>query len=153
MNVKGTLVNIDDSVIDAAKKEGYRKGWNDRKLHDSGIIEDAMKESRITSFKMEDSFFHIIDSGFIYNRHVPFFEVNTYEQTTMSGISPDFIGQLLKFLFYVSIVTDKRHTYLLFYLNILKTFPFLSIFCLSAVLRQKYGQKSRSRWRYCNSQK
>ena len=46
MNVKGTLVNIDDAVIDAARKEGYRKGWNDRKLHDSGIIEDAMKESR-----------------------------------------------------------------------------------------------------------
>jgi hypothetical protein len=45
MNVKGTLVNIDDAVIDAARKEGYRKGWNDRKLHDSGIIEDAMKES------------------------------------------------------------------------------------------------------------
>ena len=46
MNVKGTLGNIDDAVIDAARKEGYRKGWNDRKLHDSGIIEDAMKESR-----------------------------------------------------------------------------------------------------------
>ena len=46
MNVKGTLVNVDDAVIDAARKEGYRKGWNDRKLHDSGIIEDAMKESR-----------------------------------------------------------------------------------------------------------
>ena len=37
MNVKGTLVNIDDAVIDAAKKEGYRKGWNDRRLHDSGM--------------------------------------------------------------------------------------------------------------------
>ena len=46
MNVKGTLVNIDDAVIDAARREGYSKGWNDRKLHDSGIIEDAMKESR-----------------------------------------------------------------------------------------------------------
>ena len=46
MNVKGTLVNIDDAVIDAARKEGYRKGWNDRKLHDSGIIEVAIKESR-----------------------------------------------------------------------------------------------------------
>ena len=46
MNVKGTLVNIDDAVIDAARREVYRKGWNDRKLHDSGIIGDAMKESR-----------------------------------------------------------------------------------------------------------
>ena len=46
MNVKGTLVYIDDAVIDAAKKEGYRKGWNDRKLHDSGIIEEAIRESR-----------------------------------------------------------------------------------------------------------
>ena len=26
MNIKGTLVYIDDAVIDAAKKEGYRKG-------------------------------------------------------------------------------------------------------------------------------
>ena len=31
MNVKGTLVNIDDAVINAARSEGYRKGWNDRK--------------------------------------------------------------------------------------------------------------------------
>ena len=46
MNVKGTLINIDDAVIDAAKKEGYRKGWNDRKLQDSGIIEEAIRESR-----------------------------------------------------------------------------------------------------------
>ena len=47
MNVKGTLINIDDAVIDAAKKEGYRKGRNDRKLQDSGIIEEAIRESRI----------------------------------------------------------------------------------------------------------
>ncbi len=46
MNVKGTLVYIDDAVIDAAKKEGYRKGWNDRKLHDSDMIEEAIRESR-----------------------------------------------------------------------------------------------------------
>ena len=46
MNVKGTLINIDDAVIDTAKKEGYRKGWDDRKLHDSGIIEEAIRESR-----------------------------------------------------------------------------------------------------------
>ena len=43
MNVKGTLVNIDDAAIDAARREGYRKGWNDRRLHDSGIIEDAIR--------------------------------------------------------------------------------------------------------------
>ena len=46
MNVKETLVYIDDAVIDAAKKEGYRKGWNDRKLHDSDMIEEAIRESR-----------------------------------------------------------------------------------------------------------
>ncbi len=32
MNVKGTLVNIDDAVIDAARKEGYRKGWDELRL-------------------------------------------------------------------------------------------------------------------------
>ena len=46
MNVKGTLVNIDDAVIDAARKEGYGKGWNDRKMHDSDMIEEAIRESR-----------------------------------------------------------------------------------------------------------
>ena len=46
MNVKGTLINIDDAVIDAARKEGYWKGWNDRKMHDSGIIEEAIRESK-----------------------------------------------------------------------------------------------------------
>ena len=46
MNVKGTLVYIDDAVIDAARREGYRKGWNNRKMHDSGIIEEAIRESR-----------------------------------------------------------------------------------------------------------
>ena len=46
MNVKGTLINIDDAVIEAARKEGYRKGWNDRKMHDSGIIEEAIRESK-----------------------------------------------------------------------------------------------------------
>jgi hypothetical protein len=46
MNIKGTLADIDDAVIKAVRSEGYRKGWNDRKMHDSGIIEEAMKESR-----------------------------------------------------------------------------------------------------------
>lgn len=46
MNKRGTLVEIDDAFIKVARSEDYRKGWNDRKLHDSGIIEEAMKESR-----------------------------------------------------------------------------------------------------------
>lgn len=46
MNVKGTLVQIDDAVIDAARIEGYRKGWNDRKMHDSDMIEEAIRGSR-----------------------------------------------------------------------------------------------------------
>ena len=46
MNVKGTLINIDDAVIEAERREGYRKGWNDRKMHDSDMIEEAIRESR-----------------------------------------------------------------------------------------------------------
>jgi len=38
MNVKGTLVHIDDAVIEAARREGYSKGWNDRKMLDSGML-------------------------------------------------------------------------------------------------------------------
>ena len=46
MNVKGTLINIDHAIIEAARREGYRKGWNNRKMHDSGITEEAIRESR-----------------------------------------------------------------------------------------------------------
>jgi len=45
MNVKGTLVHIDDAVIEAARREGYSKGWNDRKMLDSDIIDQAIRES------------------------------------------------------------------------------------------------------------
>ncbi len=46
MNIRGTLVDIDQAVIDAARSEGYRKGWDDRRMHDSGIIEQCLRESR-----------------------------------------------------------------------------------------------------------
>ncbi len=44
MSVRGRLDNVDDAAIDTARIGGYRKGWNDRKMIDSDIIE-AMQES------------------------------------------------------------------------------------------------------------
>lgn len=44
MNVNETLVIIDDAMINVAKSEGYRKGCEDRKLHDSDIMRDAINE-------------------------------------------------------------------------------------------------------------
>jgi len=45
MKVKGTLIEVDDAIIEAARKEGYKKGWNDRKMLDSDIIDQAIRES------------------------------------------------------------------------------------------------------------
>ena len=36
----------DDLVIREASEKGYRKGWNDRKEFDSGLIEEAINQSR-----------------------------------------------------------------------------------------------------------
>ena len=36
----------DDIQIQAARKEGYRKGWNDRRELDSAMIEDVLKQTR-----------------------------------------------------------------------------------------------------------
>ena len=36
----------DDIQIQAARKEGYRKGWNDRRIFDEGIAQDALRDSR-----------------------------------------------------------------------------------------------------------
>ena len=41
-----TLRLADDTVIQAARKEGYWKGWNDRKEFDSGLVEEAINQSR-----------------------------------------------------------------------------------------------------------
>ena len=40
-----TLFLADDTEIQAATKEGYRKGWNNRKEFDSGLIEEALRKS------------------------------------------------------------------------------------------------------------
>lgn len=32
-------------MIQAARKEGYRNGWNDRKEFDSDLIEDVLRQS------------------------------------------------------------------------------------------------------------
>ena len=40
-----TLRLADDTVIQAARKEGYWKGWNDRKEFDSGLVEEALRKS------------------------------------------------------------------------------------------------------------
>ena len=36
----------DDIQIQAARKEGYRKGWNDRRELDSAMIGDVLKQTR-----------------------------------------------------------------------------------------------------------
>ena len=36
----------DDIQIQAARKDGYRKGWNDRRIFDEGIVQDALRDSR-----------------------------------------------------------------------------------------------------------
>ena len=47
MNRKGeTLYVPDDTAIQAAKREGYQKGWNDRKEFDSGLIEEVLRQTR-----------------------------------------------------------------------------------------------------------
>ena len=46
MNSRGeSLFLPDDLAIQRARKVGYNKGWNDRKLQDMSIIEDALRES------------------------------------------------------------------------------------------------------------
>ena len=35
----------DDLVIREAGEKGYRKGWNDRKEFDSGLVEEALRKS------------------------------------------------------------------------------------------------------------
>ena len=46
MNSRGeSLFLPDDLAVQRARKMGYNKGWNDRKLQDMSIIEDALRES------------------------------------------------------------------------------------------------------------
>ena len=47
MNRKGESLYLPDDIqIQAARKEGYRKGWDDRRIFDEGIVQDALKDSR-----------------------------------------------------------------------------------------------------------
>jgi predicted ATPase len=47
MNRKGESLYLPDDIqIQAARKEGYRKGWNDRRIFDEGIVQDALRDSR-----------------------------------------------------------------------------------------------------------
>ena len=46
MNSRGESLYLpDDLAIQRARKVGYNKGWNDRKLQDINIIEYALRES------------------------------------------------------------------------------------------------------------
>lgn len=36
----------DDAVIQKARSEGYHKGWDDRRIFDEGIVQDALRGSR-----------------------------------------------------------------------------------------------------------
>ncbi len=47
MNRKGESLYLpDDTTIQKACSEGYRKGWDDRRIHDEGIVQDALRDSR-----------------------------------------------------------------------------------------------------------
>ena len=47
MNRNGESLYLPDDIqIQAARKEGYRKGWNDRRELDSAMIEDVLKQTR-----------------------------------------------------------------------------------------------------------
>ncbi len=38
-------VKPDEQMIQEAKNKGYRRGWEERKEYDSGLIEDAIRKS------------------------------------------------------------------------------------------------------------
>ena len=47
MNRKGESLYLpDDTSIQKARSEGYRKGWDDRRIFDEGIVQDALRDSR-----------------------------------------------------------------------------------------------------------
>ena len=47
MGAKGQKPTIpDDRVIQEIKEKAYRRGWNERKEFDSGLIEEALRKSQ-----------------------------------------------------------------------------------------------------------
>ena len=46
MNSRGESLYLpDDLAVQRARKVGYKKGWDDRKFQDFGIIEEALRQS------------------------------------------------------------------------------------------------------------
>ena len=46
MNSRGeSLFLPDDLAVQRARKMGYNKGWNDRKIQDVSILEEALRQS------------------------------------------------------------------------------------------------------------
>ena len=46
MNRKGeSLYSPDDAAVEKARKDGYRKGWGDRRILNESVMEDALWES------------------------------------------------------------------------------------------------------------
>ena len=47
INRKGESLYLpDDTAIQKARSEGYRKGWDDRGILDESIVQDALRDSR-----------------------------------------------------------------------------------------------------------
>ena len=47
MGAKGEKATIpDDHMIQEIKEKAYRRGWNERKEFDSGLIEEALRKSQ-----------------------------------------------------------------------------------------------------------
>ena len=47
MNRKGESLYLpDDTAIQKARSEGYRKGWGNRRILNEGIVQDALRDSR-----------------------------------------------------------------------------------------------------------
>ncbi len=47
MGAKGEKATIpEDRVIQEIKEKAYRRGWNERKEFDSGLIEEALRKSQ-----------------------------------------------------------------------------------------------------------
>ena len=47
MNRKGESLYLPDgTAIQKARSDGYSKGWDDRRIFDEGIVQDALRDSR-----------------------------------------------------------------------------------------------------------
>ena len=46
MRLKETFLGTEKDIQREMRNESNRKGWNDRKMHDSDIVEEAIRESK-----------------------------------------------------------------------------------------------------------